>query len=67
MTDGVAELRAEERFWVVEAIDVSKIIKLLRVFGFTDRSLAEEEARVSGGEQAYYEIRIIRHHLHKQR
>lgn len=67
MTESVAELRAEERFWVVDAIDISKIIKLLRVFGFADRSLAEEETRVSGGDQSYYEVRIIRHHLHKQR
>lgn len=67
MTEVLAELRGDDRFWVADPIDITRLVRQLRVFGFTDRNLAEEEARETTEDHTYYEVRVTRHHLHKQR
>lgn len=67
MTDVLAELRGDDRFWIADPIDVMRLIRQLRLFGFTDRNLAENEARELAEDHTYYEVRVTKHHVQKQR
>lgn len=67
MTDVLAELQGGDRFWIADPVDVTRLVRQLRVFGFLDRNLAEEEAREVAEDDTYYEIRVIRHQPYRHR
>lgn len=58
------DLVHRETFWLADQDDVRHLLSDLRVFGYAERLIAEEEALEIGTDRSIiYEVRIRRHIL----
>lgn len=55
------DLINHETFWLADQDDVRHLLSDLRVFGYAERLIAEEEALEIGADRTIYEVRIRRH------
>lgn len=59
--------KANIQFWLPEADDLARVLKLLEICGYTDRALAIEDSMEGGESNTVYEVTIKRYAVESPR